>query len=101
MRIVLFFDLPTLTNNDLKEYRKFIKFIKKNGFYMLQESVYIKLCMDQRACNAIIGLVKENKPSDGSVILFSLTEKQFNDMEIIVGNNHANTINSLKRVVVL
>lgn len=101
MRIVLFFDLPTLTKANLKSYRDFVKFLKKSGFYMLQESVYIKLCMDQRATNSTITTVKNNKPTEGNVIIFSLTEKQFNDMVIIIGEQKTDVVHSLERTVIL
>ena len=39
MRTLLFFDLPTYTQTDRRNYRKFIKLLKTNGCYMLQESV--------------------------------------------------------------
>ena len=42
MRVIVFFDLPTLTLEDKKEYRNFRKFLLKRGFAMMQESVYSK-----------------------------------------------------------
>ena len=39
MRMIVFFDLPTLTNEDKRNYRKFRKVLIKNGFIMLQEFV--------------------------------------------------------------
>ena len=43
MRILVFFDLPTLTNEDRRNYGMFRKALIKNGFIMLQESVYCKM----------------------------------------------------------
>ena len=40
MRVIVFFDLPTISVEDRKEYTKFRKFLIKNGFLMMQESVY-------------------------------------------------------------
>ncbi len=42
MRMIVFFDLPTKTTADLREYRKFRKLLITNGFVMMQESVYTK-----------------------------------------------------------
>ena len=39
MSMIVFFDLPTLTNEDKHNYRKFRKVLIKNGFIMLQEFV--------------------------------------------------------------
>ena len=43
MRVMVFFDLPTESLDDKREYRKFRKYLIKKGFMMLQESVYCKL----------------------------------------------------------
>ena len=43
MRLILFFDLPSVDSKDLVEYRNFRRFLIKNGFIMMQESVYSKL----------------------------------------------------------
>ena len=44
MRMIIFFDLPSVTYADQKEYNKFHKFLIKNGYIMMQESVYTKTC---------------------------------------------------------
>ena len=46
MRILVFFDLPTETSKDRKIYSKFRKFLIKEGFIMMQESVYSKLALN-------------------------------------------------------
>lgn len=48
MRIIVFFDLPTLTSTQQKTYRDFRKFLIKNGFYMMQESVYCRIQTNSR-----------------------------------------------------
>ena len=42
MRVIVFFDLPTQTLEDKREYRKFRKFLIKKGVLMIQESVYYR-----------------------------------------------------------
>ena len=42
MRILVMFDLPTETSEERRDYRKFRKNLIKNGFIMMQESVYVK-----------------------------------------------------------
>ena len=46
MRVMVFFDLPTESLDDKREYRKFRKYLIKKGFMMLQESVYCKLALN-------------------------------------------------------
>lgn len=47
MRVILFFDLPAVEKEDVSNYNKFIKNIKKIGFYMLQYSVYTKFLINE------------------------------------------------------
>ena len=51
MRIMLFFDLPTETLQQRREYTRFRKHLLKSGFLMLQESVYCKIALNQAAVN--------------------------------------------------
>lgn len=41
MWILVFFDLPTETKKDIKEYTIFRKFLLDDGFTMFQFSIYI------------------------------------------------------------
>ena len=84
MRILVFFDLPTETSKDRKVYSKFRKFLIKEGFVMMQESVYVKLVLNNSVANAVREKIEKNKPSKGLVQLLVITEKQFNSMEYIV-----------------
>ena len=52
MRSILFFDLPSVSKKDKKEYRDFIKLLKTLGFYSLQESVFCKMNIDKQAMDA-------------------------------------------------
>lgn len=42
-----FFDLPVQTSEDMKNYRLFRKTLLKNGFFMMQESVYCRMVLNQ------------------------------------------------------
>lgn len=42
MRMFIFFDLPVITTENRRNYARFRKFLIKNGFIMMQESVYCK-----------------------------------------------------------
>lgn len=46
MRVMVLFDLPTITEKNRAEYRKFHKFLIQEGFIMMQESVYTKLALN-------------------------------------------------------
>ncbi len=101
MRIMVFFDLPTETSEDKREYTKFRKFLVKYGFIMDQESVYSKLALNGTACNAVIENVRKNAPKKGDVRVLTVTEKQFGSMEIIVGTRQKEIIDSDERFIVI
>ena len=52
MRLMVFFDLPVETASQRREYRLFRKFLIKDGYLMLQESVYAKLVVNDGAAGA-------------------------------------------------
>ena len=58
MRVMVLFDLPTITEKNRAEYRKFHKFLIQEGFIMMQESVYVKLALNQNTAAAIIDALK-------------------------------------------
>ena len=93
MRVLVLFDLPVITEENKRAYRKFRKFLLKNGFLMLQESVYCKLALNSTAVRTIVDNVHKNKPEEGLIQLLSVTEKQYAKMDIIIGNIRAKTAN--------
>ncbi|WP_459592815.1 CRISPR-associated endonuclease Cas2 [Enterococcus cecorum] len=53
MRILVFFDLPVLSLEQRRDYRSFRKFLIKDGFIMLQESVYCKMVNYTSKCKGV------------------------------------------------
>lgn len=101
MRMIVFFDLPTETAEDRRNYRKFRKALIKNGFIMMQESVYCKLMTTPSVENSAKKVIQNNKPPAGIVQTLTVTEKQFAKMDFIVGENMSEYIDSDERVVIL
>lgn len=101
MRIIVFFDLPTLTDRDKREYRKFRKYLLHNGFVMMQESVYTRMVLNQTVQKTVIEALKKNKPADGLVQAVVITEKQFSNMVNISGKFETDVIDSDERLVIL
>lgn len=101
MRLMLFFDLPVESESQRRDYRYFIKNLKKNGFYMMQESVYVKLGIDLQSINSSLEKIKTFLPKDGDVMVLSITEKQFSNINVLLGNNTTDVINSDERVIEL
>lgn len=101
MRMLVFFDLPTETDADRREYRRFRKLLIRNGFIMLQESVYCKLLLNTTAQNTVAELLRRNRPAEGVVQMLTITEKQFAKMEFITGMYHHDVIDTDERLVEL
>ena len=101
MRIVLFFDLPTLTEKNRKEYSRFRKFLIKSGFMILQESVYVKLALNSTTMNTLINNLEKNKPNEGLVQLLLVTEKQYSKLYMLLGENKNEVLDSTERLVFL
>lgn len=101
MRVIVFFDLPTISSENLREYRKFRKFLISEGFVMMQESVYTKLALNSTASGLIKERVRLNRPKEGLVEMLVITEKQFSSMEYVTGSKIEEVENSEKRLIVL
>ena len=101
MRVLVFFDLPTETGEDRKNYRRFRKLLVENGFLMLQESVYCRLLLTPSAAGSVIDALRKGKPPAGIVQVLTVTERQFAGMEYIVGEHHSEIIDTDERLVVL
>ena len=101
MRMIVFFDLPTETKEERRSYRIFRKALLKNGFIMMQESVYCKLMTTPSVENSVKNVIRKNKPEKGIVQTLVITEKQFSKIEFIVGESKNDIIDSEERLIVL
>ncbi|MEZ7570101.1 CRISPR-associated endonuclease Cas2 [Streptococcus anginosus] len=101
MRMILMFDMPVETAEERKAYRKFRKFLIKEGFIMHQFSVYSKLLLNSSANNALLERLKINNPKKGSITLLTVTEKQFSRMIYLNGEKDTSIANSDARLVFL
>lgn len=95
------FDLPVGTAAERREYRLFRKYLVKNGFLMLQESVYSKIAQNSTSADAVIDNVRKNKPKSGLVQLLKITEKQYSRMEYIVGEGKSDVIDNDERLIII
>jgi len=99
MRLMVFFDLPTLTLNDGRSYRRFHKFLIKNGFIMTQYSVYTKLVLNASQADSVKDLLRKNVPQKGLVQCLQITERQFAGIEYLSGKGQTKLIDSDSRWV--
>lgn len=85
MRVLLMFDVPTLTKKDRKNATKFRNNLIKLGFFMIQFSVYMRICKGSVAAQSVVARVKDILPPLGNIRSLIITEKQFDNMQILLG----------------
>ena len=79
------FDLPVKTATERREYAQFRKFLLKEGFSMLQYSVYARYFPSEEASEAHRGYIRAFLPPHGQVRLLGVTERQFEKMDVFFG----------------
>jgi CRISPR-associated protein Cas2 len=83
--MVVMFDLPTETKEDRKRYTIFRKYLLKNGFSMLQFSIYGRHCASEEHADTNEKRVVGGLPTAGNVRILRVTEKQFARMKTFYG----------------
>ena len=101
MRTIVVFDLPNIYYKDKRNYQLFHKFLINEGYIMLQESVYSKLALNLQQAEFNINKIRKNAPSKGLIQVLNVTEKQYADIEYIIGKSNSNVIDNEDRLVVL
>ena len=102
MRLLVFFDLPVETATQRRNYRLFRKHLIKEGYLMLQESVYAKLVTNDGAAGAAVMRLRKHRPPEGLVQVLRVTEKQFATIDYIVGNRKAyDEVDTMEEFVIL
>jgi CRISPR-associated protein Cas2 len=85
MRILVFFDLPTKTAVNRRTATAFRNFLIKDGYHMVQYSVYARVCNGSDAVKKHKRRLNANLPPEGSVRMLTVTEKQYEAIEVLVG----------------
>lgn len=85
MRLIVFFDLPMISKNEVRIYNKFRKWLIENGYIMMQYSIYVKSFNNRDSCVKHIDILKRYVPKQGQIRIMMITERQYANIEIIVG----------------
>ncbi len=101
MRTILMFDLPVETVSERREYRKFSKLLKKEGYVRLQKSIYTKLCINRSQLDHELRVIRSHLPMDGLISVLNITEKQYHSIEHLIGEPTSNIINTDSRYIEL
>jgi CRISPR-associated protein Cas2 len=85
MWLFAMFDLPVTTRKARRAYASFRQALLKEGFSMLQFSVYARYCTGEEASEAFRRRLRERLPKEGQIRLLSVTDRQFGKMEVYFG----------------
>jgi len=85
MRMLVFFDLPVTTKTHRRAYSVFRRFLLNDGYDMIQFSVYGRIVNGVDAEQKHLKRLLNNLPSEGSVRVLTVTEKQYANMKLLVG----------------
>ena len=101
MRLMVFFDLPTVTSENRRNYRKFRRNLIANGFFMLQESVYCRMLINEAMAKSVVAKIESFKPPAGMVCAMIVTEKQFSNISFIIGESQSDVITTSQSLVIV
>ena len=85
MWIISMFDLPMDTDRARKAYTAFRKALLKDGFTMMQFSVYVRHCASEENADVHDNRVSAALPDDGEVRILRITDKQYERMRVFLG----------------
>lgn len=77
MWVFVFFDLPVVTKKQRRKATLFKKIMEKDGFTMMQYSVYTRHCASSESAEVHVKRVKSAIPEEGHVSILLITDKQY------------------------
>lgn len=75
--LVVCFDLPVVEKEDMRKANAFRKSLLNQGYFMLQNSIYVRSCVTYDKTKQHIGNLKTIAPSTGNITAFYITDRQW------------------------
>lgn len=88
MWLYVFFDLPVKTKKQRHGAARFRRDLQKDGFGMLQYSVYARNCASGESAAVHINRIKAFVPPEGMVSILKVTDKQFGETINLLATHH-------------
>ncbi|AOG60897.1 CRISPR-associated protein Cas2 [Spiroplasma helicoides] len=85
MRLMIFYDLPFDNKQNVRSYNTFRNNLFKEGFHMMQYSIYSKVCYNKESVDYVMKRINKFLPKQGNVRFLTITEKQYQNIKIVVG----------------
>ncbi len=86
MWVIVLFDLPVRTKPQRKRAAEFRKQLLRDGFMMVQYSVYARPCPSEENAQVHVERIQGNLPPLGSVRILKVTDRQYGRMLCFDGN---------------
>ncbi len=99
MRLFVFFDLPVTTKKERKVATRFRTMLVKDGYQMLQFSVYCRICKGQDVVDKHLNRLQNVIPKTGNIRALQVTDKQYARMQLLVGTMKKEEIIGVKQLV--
>ena len=91
MWLFVFFDLPVIKKKQRKIASDFRKQLLKDGFVMMQYSVYTRHCPSKEKAEMHINRIKNCMPPEGQVSILTITDKQYGNIANFFGAKYQET----------
>ncbi len=75
--IIVCFDLPVAEKEQMRQANRFRKELLNLGYFMLQNSIYVRSCVTYDKTEIHIKNVKMIAPSTGTISVFYITDRQW------------------------
>ena len=85
MWLVAMFDLPVDDTSARRRYMRFRKLLLREGFVMVQLSVYARFCRSEECSAAARRRIEDAVPERGEVRVVSVTDHQYSKMTVLRG----------------
>lgn len=82
------FDLPVAEKEDMRMATRFRKSLLDMGYFMLQNSIYVRSCVTYEKTEKFIKQVENIAPTTGSVLIFYVTDAQWSNSKNIQKSNY-------------
>tara|TARA_R110000868_G_scaffold376831_2_gene642019 strand:- start:14972 stop:15277 length:306 start_codon:yes stop_codon:yes gene_type:complete len=91
MWVIAMFDLPVKTKKEQKRAAKFRNLLLREGFSMLQFSIYARYCSSEDTGNKFRDHIRQHLPASGNIRLLMVTDRQFGKMDVFHGKTKSKT----------
>ena len=99
MWLFVFFDLPTKTKPERQAATRFRNFLLKDGYMMIQFSVYARICNGKDRVHKHMQRLQSVLPEKGSIRAMQITDKQYERTKILVGTKKNNEQTKTEQLV--